>query len=240
VKRAIGVNVPDIISVPCAASTTGEIARLGSISGGFRWDNVSVFPEKSFFPYGDNYKIRSITVRSVVDKRDKLPFPDRGIFNRWFWETGNKSILGGNASFTRFYIALEGYYPIINSLVYRIKARGGSGDVTVPFSEFYSLGGIDDFPGLYERERLGRQILVLNNELRYRFRWDLPVALFIGGSFNVGSTWEKSEDPITASDFITSWGAYLALNSIFGPIKLSYSYLTEVRHLVYFSIGYAF
>ena len=217
-----------------------QIARLGSISGGFRWDNVSVFPEKSFFPYGDNYKIRSITVRSVVDKRDKLPFPDRGIFNRWFWETGNKSILGGTASFSRFYIALEGYYPLINSLVYRIKARGGSGDVTVPFSEFFSLGGIDDFPGLYERERLGRQILALNNELRYRFRWDLPVALFIGGSFNVGSTWEKSEDPITASDFITSWGAYLALNSIFGPIKLSYSYLTDVRHLVYFSIGYTF
>jgi NTE family protein len=217
-----------------------QIARLGSISGEFRWDNVSVFPEKSYFPYGDNYKIRSITVRSVVDKRDKLPFPDRGIFNRWFWETGNKSILGGSTSFTRFYIALEGYYPLSRSLVYRIKGRGGSGDLTVPFSEFFSLGGIDDFPGLYERERLGRQLLSLNNELRYRFRWDLPVQLFMGGSFNVGSTWESSEDTITASDFITSWETYLAVNSIFGPIKLSYSYLTDVRHLIYFSIGYAF
>ena len=217
-----------------------QIARLGSISGGFRWDNVSVFPEKSYFPFGDNYKIRSITVRSVVDKRDKLPFPDRGIFNRWFWETGNKSILGGSTSFTRFYIALEGYYPLIRSLVYRIKARGGSGDLTVPFSEFFSLGGINDFPGLYERERLGRQVLSLNNELRYRFRWDFPVELFMGGSFNIGSTWETSEDPISVSDFMTSWETYLALNSIFGPIKLSYSYLTDVRHLIYFSIGYAF
>ncbi|UCF65698.1 MAG: patatin-like phospholipase family protein [bacterium] len=217
-----------------------QIARLGSITGEFRWDNVSVFPEGMSFPYGDNYRIRSLAIRSVVDKRDKLPFPERGIYNRWFWETGNKSILGGSTSFTRFYIALEGYYPFFHSFVYRIKGRGGSGDVTVPFSEFYSMGGIDDFPGLYERERLGRQILSLTNELRYKFTWDLPVEMYLGGSFNVGSTWESAEDPIKPSDFITSWGVYLALNSIIGPIKLSYGHLSRVRDLIYFSIGYEF
>ena len=217
-----------------------QIARLGSITGEFRWDNVSVFPEGTNFPYGDNYRIRSVAIRSVVDKRDKLPFPERGIYNRWFWETGNKSILGGSTSFTRFYIALEGYYPFLHSIVYRIKGRGGSGDLTVPFSEFYALGGIDDFPGLYEREHLGRQILSLKNELRYKFSWDLPVEMYLGGSFNVGSTWESAEDPIKPSDFITSWGAYLALNSIAGPIKLAYGHLSRVRDLIYFSIGYEF
>jgi outer membrane protein assembly factor BamA len=217
-----------------------QIARLGSITGEIRWDNVHVFSDNPDFPYSDKYRIRAITVRSVVDRRDKLPFPDRGIYNRWYWENGIKSILGGNTSFTKFYISLEGYYPVYSSLVYRISASGGVGDNTVPFSEFFSLGGMDDFPGLYQRELLGRQVFSWNNELRYRISWDMPLELFIGMSFNLGSTWENTEDPISFSDLITSWGSYVALNSLIGPMKLAYGHIPDVRDLIYFSIGYEF
>ena len=198
------------------------------------------FSDNPDFPYGDKYRIRTITVRSVVDRRDKLPFPDRGIYNRWYWENGIKSILGGNTSFTKFYISLEGYYPVFSSLVYRISASGGVGDNTVPFSEFFSLGGMDEFPGLYQRELLGRQVFSWNNELRYRVSWNMPLELFIGMSFNLGSTWENTEDPISFSDLLTSWGSYVAINSLIGPIKLAYGHIPDVRDLIYFSIGYEF
>jgi outer membrane protein assembly factor BamA len=217
-----------------------QIARLGSISAEFRWDNISIFSEKTIFPFADNYKIRSFTVRSIVDKRDKLPFPNKGIYNRWYWETGNKKILGGSSSFTRFYIGLEGFYPLPNSLNYRIKVTAGSGDLTVPFSEFFTLGGMTDFPGLYEREKFGRQITSWQNELRYAFSWDLPIDMYLGTNFNLGAVWESSEDAIEKSDFLTSWSVYLAINSLIGPIQFMYGKLTNVRDIIYFSIGYEF
>lgn len=217
-----------------------QIARLGSITAEFRWDNVSVHTTEPQFPYADHYKIRSIILRSNVDKRDQLPFPNKGIYNRWFWETGTKWILGGSVSFIRFHIALEGYYPLVRSLVYHVKARGGSGDLTVPFSEFFTMGGQNNFPGLYERELFGRRILALNNEIRYRFRWQVPVDMYMGAAFNIGAVWESTEAPIRQSDFLTSWNAFLAINSIFGPIKLSFSRLENVRNLLYFSVGYDF
>ena len=109
-----------------------------------------------------------------------------------------------------------------------------------PFSEFFSVGGMDEFPGLYQRELLGRQVFSWNNELRYRISWNMPLELFIGMSFNLGSTWENTEDPISFSDLLTSWGSYVALNTLIGPIKLAYGHIPDVRDLIYFSIGYEF
>ena len=217
-----------------------QIERLGSITAELRWDRINVFSNDPVFPYVDNYQIRSLTIRSNVDKRDKLPFPERGIYNRWYWETGNQKLLGSSIGFTRFFIGLEGYYPVIRNVNFRIKATGGSADLTLPFSEFFTLGGMQEFPGLYERERFGRQMLLLTNELRYNFRWPLPIDMYFGGSYNIGSTWESSEDPIKTSDFLTSWSVYIALNSLFGPIRLVYGNLTGHRSLIYFSIGYDF
>lgn len=217
-----------------------QIARLGSITAEFRWDNVSIHSEQSFFPYADNYRIRTFTIRSVVDKRDKLPFPDRGIYNRWYWETGNKNIFGGSNSFTRFNISLEGYYPLNRFLNYRIKTTAGGGDLTVPFSEFFTLGGMMDFPGLFEKEKFGRQLVSLQNELRYAFSWNLPIDMYLGVNFNLGAIGESMEEPLQRKDFFTSWGVYLAIKSLIGPVQLMYGNLTSVREIIYFSIGYEF
>ena len=217
-----------------------QIARLGSITAEFRWDNVSIHSEQSFFPNADNYRIRTFTIRSVVDKRDKLPFPDKGIYNRWFWETGNKNIFGGSSSFTRFSVNLEGYYPLSRFLNYRIKTTAGVGDLTVPFSEFFTLGGMMDFPGLYEKEKFGRQLVFLQNELRYAFSWNLPINMYLGVNFNLGAIRESMEEPLQRKDFFTSWGVYLALNSLIGPVQLMYGNLTNIRDIIYFSIGYEF
>ncbi len=217
-----------------------QIERLGSISAEIRWDGVSVYSGDPVFPYRDSYRIRSLTVRSVVDKRDKLPFPDKGIYNRWFWETGNQRLLGSSKAFTRFYIALEGYYPVWRNFNYHIMVEGGSADLTLPFSEFFTMGGMLDFPGLYDREKFGRQIIHLSTEIRHNFHALLPFDLYAGVNFNVGATWKTSEETIRRSDFLTSWGGYLAVNSIFGPIRFAYGHLVGIRDLLYFSIGYNF
>jgi len=217
-----------------------QIARLGSITAQFRWDNISVHSRETPVSLGGRYRIRSIMIRSVVDKRDRLPFPERGIYNRWYWETGNQRLLKSSVAFTRFFIALEGYYPFFGNFNYHIKTMVGSSDLTLPFSEFFTLGGMQNFPGLYERERFGRQIFYLSNELRYKIRWHLPIDLYLGLNYQLGATWETSEAPIQKTDFLTSIGAYVAVNSILGPIRLVYGRLENKRNVLYFSVGYDF
>lgn len=217
-----------------------QIARLGSITGELRWDNVNIFSGAAEFPFRDKYRIRSISFRSVVDKRDKLPFPDSGIYNRWVWETGNRRILAGSVAFTRFNLALEGYYPFSKSFNYHIRFNIGSADLTLPFSEYFTLGGMLEFPGLREHELFGRQIFFLKNEFRYQMPWRYPIDLYLGINYQIGATWQTSEDTIRKSDFLTSVGAYIAVNSILGPIRFAYGNLTNKRHVYYFSVGYYF
>lgn len=217
-----------------------QIERLGSISAELRWDRVSIHSDDKSFPYRDNYRIRSVTIRSVVDKRDKLPFPTKGIYNRWFWESGNQRVLGSSAAFTRFYIALEGYYPIFRYSNFHGKVEGGIADLTLPFSEYFTMGGMLDFPGLYEKEKFGRQLFHASGEVRHNFRWGLPIDLYAGLNFHIGATWETSEDAIQREDFLTGMGTYIAANSVFGPIRLEYGHLTNERDLIYFSVGFDF
>lgn len=217
-----------------------QIERLGLISAEIRWDGISIHSKESRFPHSDEYRIRSLIIRSVVDKRDKLPFPDRGIYNRWFWESGNQRLLQSSTAFTRFFISLEGYYPLTQQVNFHIGASGGIADLTMPFSEFFTLGGMENFPGLYERERFGRQMLHFSNELRYKFRWRLPIDFYLSVHFHVGATWSSTEETVRRSDFLTSLGASAAVNSLFGPIRLTYGYLDRHRSMLYFSIGYDF
>ncbi|GAB4333505.1 MAG: hypothetical protein Kow0037_11720 [Calditrichia bacterium] len=215
-----------------------QIERLGSITAEIRWDKVNIYSDVGEFGYRDAYNIRSIAFRSVVDKRDQLPFPNSGIYNQWMWETGNKRLLGSRQAFTRFYLSLEGYYPLPLNLNYHIRGKGGSADLTLPFSEFFTMGGEQDFPGLFEKELFGRQMLLLQNELRYQLPWSVPFDLFVGVNYQVGTVWKTSEDEINHKDFLTSWGAYIAVNSLLGPIRLSMGRLTNARTVVYFSVGY--
>lgn len=217
-----------------------QIERLGSITGELRWDNINIFSSEPSFSYRGAYRIRSLILRSVVDKRDKLPFPERGIYNRWYWETGNQRLLGSSEAFTRFYISLEGYYSLFSALTYRIQGEGGSADLTLPFSEFFTLGGLFNFPGLHEKERFGRQMIHLGNELRYKFRWHLPIDLYLGIEYHIGAVWRTSEDQIRRKDFLTSVGAYAAVNSLLGPIRFAFANLTGKQQVFYFSVGYRF
>ncbi len=217
-----------------------QIERLGSISMEFRLDGVNVYSELSDFPYRDRYGVRSFTVRSVVDKRDKLPFPDTGINNRWYWETGSKRLLGGSEGFTRFHISLEGYYPLSSYFNYHITAAGGSSDLTLPFSEFFQFGGLGDFPGLYEREMLGRQFLKFGNELRFKIPWKRPIDIYLTGGFHIGAMWKTSEELIQRSDFLTAFGFQISADTILGPLILGYGKVTHNEPLIYLSLGYSF
>lgn len=217
-----------------------QIGRLGLISLQFRLESIHVNGDNLDFPYSDHYRLRSLVVRSEVDKRDRLPFPQRGIYNRWFWETGNQRVLGGNTSFTRIFLGLEGYYQFLKYFNYHPYLYAGSADITLPFSEFFTFGGQLNFPGLHQREKFGRQFTMTGIELRYQINWDLPIEAYVSSSYSIGGVWERPDEEIDASDFFNSLSLSFALNSIVGPIQMTYSRLIDERSLFYLSFGFEF
>jgi len=218
-----------------------QIKRLGLISAELRVENISVTSGDPAFPYQDKYRLRSFTIRSVVDKRDRIPFPENGIYNRWYWETGNQQILESSKPFTKIFLGLEGYYPIFDKkLNYHPYLYAGSADLTLPFTEFFFFGGQNNFPGLHEREKFGRQFIQAGLDIRYRIRWNLPIEAYLLGNYSIGAAWERADAKIEGSDFLHSLSVSFAINSLLGPLKLSYASLPGKREMVHFSFGFDF
>lgn len=217
-----------------------QIGRLGLISLQLRSENVDIFDDNDRFPYSGDYILRSFMVQSEVDRRDRLPFPKRGIYNRWFWESGNQQVLGGNISFVRIFLGLEGYYQFFKYFNYRPFLYTGSSDITLPFSEFFVFGGQNNFPGLHEREVFGRQFVMTGLELRYQIDWELPIEAYFISGYSTGAAWRRPDEKIETSDFLHSLSLSFALNSIIGPIKTTYSHIINERDILYFSIGFEF
>ena len=217
-----------------------QIGRLGLISLQLRLENIDISGNYEGFPFSNSYELRSFTVLSEVDKRDQLPFPKRGIYNRWFWESGNQKVLGGNISFTRIFLGLEGYYQFLKFFNYHPYLYAGSADLTLPFSEFFTFGGQNNFPGFYEREKFGRQFVMTGIELRYQINWDVPIEAYFITNYSAGAAWERPDERIEASDFNHSLSVSFALNSLIGPIKATYSRIIDKRSLFYLSVGFEF
>ncbi len=217
-----------------------QISRLGLISAELRIESVRVKGDKKGFPFDDSYRLRTLAFRSVLDKRDKIPFPTRGIYNRWSWEIGNQKFFQSSFSFTKVSLALEGYYSLNQQWVYHPFLRAGTADRTLPFSEFFGIGGQENFPGLVEKQKFGRQYVEAGLDVRYRLPIQLPIESYINLGYATAGVWLRPDDRIKRSDFLNSFHLTLALNSLFGPIKITYGSLVHHQGRFYFSIGYDF
>jgi len=217
-----------------------QIDRLGLISAELKMESINVEPDAAPFPIRADFQLRAFTLRSVVDKRDRLPFPNKGIFNRWYWETGNQTLLGSTTSYTKIFVGLEAYYPFRENFNYHPYLRAGSADLTLPFSEFFFLGGRRNFPGLNEHELFGRQFIQTGIDLRYTPELSLPFEPFFIAKYEVGAAWRRPDDRILRSDFLQSISGSLVINSILGPLELTYSRLIGERNQLYFSLGFDF
>ena len=216
-----------------------QIQRLGLISFELRSEEIDLGAPNDKFSR-TNFRLRSISVNSVVDKRDKLPFPEKGIYNRWSWEAGSRALLGGSEPFTKISLALEGYYPLHRLWNYHPFFEAGTADLTLPFTEYFFVGGQNRFPGLHERELFGRQFIHAGLDLRYRVNWKYPIEAYLIGSYNFGAFWERPDEPLSSGLFVNSISFSAAINSLIGPIRLTYSRIYERDNMLQFTLGFDF
>lgn len=196
------------------------------------------------FPGPGDLDLRRIFLRSEVDTQDRVEFPSSGFRNMIELESAVPT-LGGDASFNSLSVKLAAAYPLTRRLAALGAFQGGVCDETTPFSEWFRLGGERSFLGLHEAELAGRRLgsvhLELREDLLSRFLADAYLSL--GADY--GALWENLQSKVSLRDFITGVGASFALDTVLGPVTLTYGHLFPKsplpgRNVVYFNLGHRF
>jgi NTE family protein len=207
-----------------------QIRRLGIISAETRAEKVRI----DHGVFEEDYQIRSLIVRSVVDTFDKYPFPNEGKYHHLYVELAG-DILGGNKVYRKAFTSLESYFPLHRRINFHPKISVGISDGTVPVSEKFTLGGQDEFYGLFYEELKGDKMFVGSLGLRFRFFRRLYWTL----RYDTGEVWTKLES-IKLKGLKHAFGSTLALQTPLGPLRLGYGVATDEWDKFCFSFGYDF
>lgn len=223
-----------------------QMRRLGQVVAELRNENITDDPYDGTFNYRQNIDLRTFALRALSDKRDRIDFPTKGIYNHWAWESGNRLVLETRESYTKALVNLEGYYTFNSVNTWHLRLFVGIGDRGMPFSENFRLGGLHNFYGLHENEYFGRQLFTTNAEYRYRLPFRLKGNNFliknsyISVRYDFGGIWKNPALVFSTDDFFSAIGAYLGIDTLFGPMYFAYGRTTRGTGVAYFSLGFSY
>lgn len=208
-----------------------QIYRLGTVSAEARAENF-VFGQDGYD--GQLYKLRSLSLHSVVDTRDKNPFPDRGAYNSVSLVSAS-SVLGGNLNYRKAAAFFSHFVPLGKVLVFEPKVSLGLSSGSLPEPELFRLGGRDFFAGSPQRGFVARQFLVLSAGLRARFWKPLYPSL----RWDLGKRWTRAPE-FNLRNFSYGVLAELDVATPFGPAGVGWAQSNLHGRQFYFSLGYDF
>ncbi len=223
-----------------------QLKKLGQISIQLRLENVKnapyagTFTEDQAKKISQNSELRTLSVKSVTDKRDNVPFTRSGIYNVWFWETANEQIAQGQEKYTKAYVNLEGFYTYWQRHTFHFRGLIGVGDNTLPFSEWFRIGGLHDFAGLHEYEYFGRQVILANLEYRLQIPFQFISETYLGIRYDIGGIWETPDLVLKSEDFFSGFGSWIGFNTLLGPLFFGYGKASNKLGIFYISLGYSY
>lgn len=217
-----------------------QLKKLGQLTAELRAEHVNDKNRSGTFTSEKSSEIRTLTLRSVTDKRDRIGFTRNGTYNIWFWESGNERILEGEEKYTKAMVSLEAYYTYWQHHTFHVRVMGGLADRTLPFSEYFRLGGVNSFMGLHEDEFFGRQIFNLNLEYRLHIPWPMITDTYFALRYDIGGIWENPDLVLKSQDFFYGLGGWLGFDTLFGPLEIGYGRMTLGRDAFYVTLGYDF
>jgi NTE family protein len=199
------------------ASLGTQIEKKGLLSLQFRFDRQRYYDIESDVK-SEFYSINTMKIASIFDSENENDFPTSGRLIEIFLETTTLQTPDGvgfsKASF--FYRGNNsiGSHTFIPSFLF------GYADETLPYPEFFSLGGQDDFFGLNENAEMGRQIIRGSLEYRYKTPFQILFDTYFSIRYDIGSVWILPEE-IKISKLKHGIGTSLALDTPIGPAKFS-------------------
>lgn len=215
-----------------------QLRRIGQLVGEIRVERVKDFQQEGVFTQNQALELRTFALKSITDKRDRIDFPSKGIYNYWSWESGSSLLLKSQESYTKVLINLEGYYTLFKDNVGRIRFLGGLGDETLPFSENFRIGGLHSFYGLLDNELYGRQVVLLNFEYRYKLPFQILTDTYFSLRYDFGNVWARSKLILEPDDFFSGIGGYLGFDTFLGPLFMGWGRTSLGRSNIYLSWGF--
>ena len=220
-----------------------QIRRIGQLVFELRNENITDESNSPNFKNFQNIELRTFALRALTDKRDRVDFPTNGIYNHWAWETGNRLVLETKESYTKALINLEGYYQIQKAHNWHFRMFVGIGDKSMPFSENFRMGGLNDFYGLHQGQMFGRQLFITNMEYRFKLPFQFKNNFILKNSYlsaryDFGGIWKNPNLVFTSDDFFSGAGIDFGIETLFGPLHFAYGDNSASDGLFYFSLGF--
>lgn len=150
-------------------------------------------------------KLAYVRAGLVWDTRNREIAPDHGSYGDLLVQRVERA-LGATSSYTRFTAIGRKYFPLKSSLVlaHRGLVQQTDGDVPIfdmatiqtSYKQQEALGGSHSIRGLAKNRFVGKGVVFLNNDLRWRFtEFELrgkPAYLTLSGFYDVGRVWAES------------------------------------------------
>ena len=175
-----------------------------------------------------------------ADTRDQFPYPRRGTETEVSYHARylfDPSLFYHHASVTQ-----RVYAPILeeSSLLYEIKLASDF-DSGLPDFEYYALGGLRSFQGLYTNELRGNHLAAVAGEARIRFL-DLPFLagqrLFVRFRIDLGGVWASTyRGIIEAPGIVAGFGIGLDADTIAGRAGLGIGVTSDGRVAAGIALG---
>jgi NTE family protein len=193
----------------------GLLERLGNATAEFIWQDIRLVNLQDLAGLDDRHRLAIIRLATLVDTKDAYPFPTKGVGFRMSYEFSLEG-LGSQVSYNSLQAMYENYASWGENVTFHPRFTIGFADNTMPLAQQFRLGGRDSFFGLREEDRRGRQLILMNIEVRYRLPVRLLFDTYLRARYDLGTISAVPEE-IKFSSLLHGVGIELALKTPVGP-----------------------
>ncbi len=227
-----------------------QLERLGNATLEFILENVKVKSLDRAEALEDQYRLALIRLGTIVDTKDRAPFPRTGVGLEISYEFAVDG-LGSTISYNSLKVMYETFTTWGERHTLHPRFTMGFADKTMPFAQEFRLGGLDSFFGTREDDRRGRELLLMNMEYRYFLPFKILFETYLRVRYDLGTISEVPEE-IKFSTFRHGLGLELAFDTPIGQAAVgagkSFYFNRDLPNnpvqqgplLWYFVIGYQF
>jgi len=170
-----------------------QLERLGDATAEFLLEDVRTKNLSGADALEEHNRLAIVRLGTLVDTKDQYPFPMKGVGVNLQYEfafEGFGSTVGYNA--VRF--VYETYSTWSERFTFHPRLTMGFADKTMPFAQQFRLGGRENFFGVREDDRRGRELVLVNVEWRYFLPVRILFDTYVRMRYDIGTITSVPEE----------------------------------------------
>ena len=197
-----------------------QIKRLGTISAGLRLTRGDYRLNGQTV----SYDLRQLILSSVVDTRNRVPWPENGEYHLVKFETSS-SPLNPSDSFSRWQMLFKSWRRINHRHILHSTLFLAQADDATPAPYLWHQGYETSFTAWHSHQFRSRMATQLGMQYYWIMTDNEPYRLLLMVEGQAIGSWISSLDSIDLpGDLLPHYSAGVILDSILGPLELIYAY----------------